>query len=321
MILEVERSATSASPRRRSTSAAANCSRVASRRRQAGREVKLNYATQVEVAPPTIAVFGNHPGTRAGALHPLPAQRLPREVPVHTAVRCASLMRRKSAGLTCIPRSDSCWRTARVRSRRRTWWSTCSRAWTCARWAPATSARRTSSHAWLESRTGGLLLDALKGHCRSRCCRALAAGAGRSGRRIWWGHRVRCRGHRRARAPVFLRGKGGGKGVATASGCVRALAPCPRSAPRGFFAGWRVAATSRSARSWRRWTLRSAWRSSGCAVAAVRTWRAWRWFVFYTRVRRDLAAHRANIGRRAPAREPAHGASAGASGHSGFITA
>lgn len=27
----------------------------------AGREVKLNYATQVEVAPPTIAIFGNHP--------------------------------------------------------------------------------------------------------------------------------------------------------------------------------------------------------------------------------------------------------------------
>ena len=27
----------------------------------AGREVKLNYATQVQVAPPTIAVFGNHP--------------------------------------------------------------------------------------------------------------------------------------------------------------------------------------------------------------------------------------------------------------------
>jgi GTP-binding protein len=27
----------------------------------AGREVKLNYATQVEVAPPTIAVFGNAP--------------------------------------------------------------------------------------------------------------------------------------------------------------------------------------------------------------------------------------------------------------------
>ena len=27
----------------------------------AGREVKLNYATQVETAPPTIAVFGNHP--------------------------------------------------------------------------------------------------------------------------------------------------------------------------------------------------------------------------------------------------------------------
>ncbi|MFN7458053.1 MAG: GTP-binding protein, partial [Gemmatimonas sp.] len=27
----------------------------------AGREVKLNYATQVEVEPPTIAVFGNHP--------------------------------------------------------------------------------------------------------------------------------------------------------------------------------------------------------------------------------------------------------------------
>jgi GTP-binding protein len=27
----------------------------------AGREVKLMYATQVEVAPPTIAVFGNHP--------------------------------------------------------------------------------------------------------------------------------------------------------------------------------------------------------------------------------------------------------------------
>jgi GTPase len=27
----------------------------------AGREVKLNYATQVSVSPPTIAVFGNHP--------------------------------------------------------------------------------------------------------------------------------------------------------------------------------------------------------------------------------------------------------------------
>jgi GTP-binding protein len=27
----------------------------------AGREIKLSYATQVEVAPPTIAVFGNHP--------------------------------------------------------------------------------------------------------------------------------------------------------------------------------------------------------------------------------------------------------------------
>ncbi|MGV3709416.1 MAG: ribosome biogenesis GTPase Der, partial [Gemmatimonas sp.] len=27
----------------------------------AGREVKLNYATQVEVAPPTIAIFGNNP--------------------------------------------------------------------------------------------------------------------------------------------------------------------------------------------------------------------------------------------------------------------
>ena len=27
----------------------------------AGAEIKLNYATQVDVAPPTIAVFGNHP--------------------------------------------------------------------------------------------------------------------------------------------------------------------------------------------------------------------------------------------------------------------
>jgi GTP-binding protein len=27
----------------------------------AGNEVKLNYATQVETAPPTIVVFGNHP--------------------------------------------------------------------------------------------------------------------------------------------------------------------------------------------------------------------------------------------------------------------
>ena len=27
----------------------------------AGREVKLLYATQVQIAPPTIAVFGNHP--------------------------------------------------------------------------------------------------------------------------------------------------------------------------------------------------------------------------------------------------------------------
>ena len=27
----------------------------------AGNEVKLNYATQVETSPPTIAVFGNHP--------------------------------------------------------------------------------------------------------------------------------------------------------------------------------------------------------------------------------------------------------------------
>jgi GTP-binding protein len=27
----------------------------------AGREVKLNYATQVETSPPTFAFFGNHP--------------------------------------------------------------------------------------------------------------------------------------------------------------------------------------------------------------------------------------------------------------------
>jgi GTP-binding protein len=27
----------------------------------AGREVKLNYATQVDVAPPTFAIFGNNP--------------------------------------------------------------------------------------------------------------------------------------------------------------------------------------------------------------------------------------------------------------------
>jgi GTP-binding protein len=27
----------------------------------AGREVKLTYATQVQVAPPTFAIFGNHP--------------------------------------------------------------------------------------------------------------------------------------------------------------------------------------------------------------------------------------------------------------------
>jgi GTP-binding protein len=27
----------------------------------AGREIKLNYATQVETAPPVIAVFGNNP--------------------------------------------------------------------------------------------------------------------------------------------------------------------------------------------------------------------------------------------------------------------
>ena len=27
----------------------------------AGRDVRLNYATQVQTSPPTIAVFGNHP--------------------------------------------------------------------------------------------------------------------------------------------------------------------------------------------------------------------------------------------------------------------
>src|SRR3712207_8634613 len=27
----------------------------------AGREIKLNYATQVETSPPTIAIFGNNP--------------------------------------------------------------------------------------------------------------------------------------------------------------------------------------------------------------------------------------------------------------------
>ena len=49
----------------------------------AGLEVKLNYATQVEIAPPTIAVFGNHPDLVRGALRPLPAQRLPRVLGIH----------------------------------------------------------------------------------------------------------------------------------------------------------------------------------------------------------------------------------------------
>jgi GTP-binding protein len=49
------------------TSAINECLGELLQRRQppqaAGREVKLNYATQVEIEPPTIAVFGNHPET------------------------------------------------------------------------------------------------------------------------------------------------------------------------------------------------------------------------------------------------------------------
>ena len=37
------------------------CTEVKQPSQAAGREVKLLYATQVETAPPTIALFGNHP--------------------------------------------------------------------------------------------------------------------------------------------------------------------------------------------------------------------------------------------------------------------
>ena len=56
----------------------------------AGREIKLNYATQVETDPPTIAVFGNASGSRRRALHPVPPQRLPRRSGASPAIRCAS---------------------------------------------------------------------------------------------------------------------------------------------------------------------------------------------------------------------------------------
>lgn len=61
LVLEVQEQRT----RRISTSQVNDALEEMIARRQppqaAGREVKLNYATQVEIEPPTIAVFGNHP--------------------------------------------------------------------------------------------------------------------------------------------------------------------------------------------------------------------------------------------------------------------
>lgn len=61
LVLEVQEQRT----RRISTSQVNDALEEMVARRQppqaAGREVKLNYATQVEIEPPTIAVFGNHP--------------------------------------------------------------------------------------------------------------------------------------------------------------------------------------------------------------------------------------------------------------------
>ena len=63
LVLEVQEQRT----RRISTSQVNDALEELIARRQppqaAGREVKLNYATQVEIEPPTIAVFGNHPET------------------------------------------------------------------------------------------------------------------------------------------------------------------------------------------------------------------------------------------------------------------
>ena len=256
----------------------------------AGREVKLNYATQVEVAPPTFAFFGNHPELIPEHYMRYMHNRLPREVGLH---RLAGAHHHASGRA----------RDA-VRWRWRSWsaylvgsipdgvsWSGRRTASICARSAPATSARRTSSARSAGSGDCSCTSSICSRACCPCCCCPAVAARGDGG---WpWGVAFGVAaivGHVR---PVFLLGKGGGKGVATASGRV----------PRPGAGRWRCAPSRRSSSSWpprdtcrsARWSGRPCcpWRSRAQQRAATPLGagqcRSCAAFVFWT--------HRENIGR------------------------
>ena len=199
----------------------------------AGREVKLNYATQVEVAPPTIAVFGNNPDLVEEHYIRFPAQRISRDLSVHG----------KSAAHSDAPQELTCRCCSRCsrrmrwgRSRRRT--SRVNRAASiCESTARATSGA-TNVFRVLGAKIGSVVFafDMAKGAVPVLFFAKWVDPAITAN---WPGDRARVdrilcgvaaiAGHVR---PMWLKFGKGGKGVATAGGVFLALAPlrrCSRS--------------------------------------------------------------------------------------------
>ena len=189
----------------------------------AGREVKLNYATQVETAPPTIAVFGNNPDLvqehyvrylhngfrevvglpRQSAAH-RHAAKVRAEMPPIVGVLIAYL-----AG--SIPAAYLAGKARGIDLRKH---GSGNLGATNVVRVLGTEDRR----GWCSS------LDMPRGSSRSISCRRYIGDA--AGPELW---ALVCGvaailGHVR---PIFLFGKGGGKGVATASGVFLALAFVP----------------------------------------------------------------------------------------------
>ena len=215
----------------------------------AGREVKLNYATQVSVAPPTIAVFGNHPDLveehYVRFLH-----NGFRESWRFTGNPLRMLMRRKSGGSG---------RASHAPGRR-------ARAGVPLRVDPVRGHRRASCEG-VDLRKHGsgnlgatnvfrvlgwkigvavFLADALKGALPVLCFRRASTVARDP---VVWAHRSAA--SRRSRDTCGRSssdfGKGG-KGVATAAGVFFALAPIPMLVTFAVFVGVVLAHRLRLAR-------------------------------------------------------------------------